>query len=509
METESTPPAAAQPRRWRLRFSLRTLVFVVPVLALFLSWIGNEAGRYRRDHAAADALWSKTGALVDSSGGTWNGPPVRPGELIRGRLYSPYSRLDIGFHPYAALEKEDWEAAGKLLDLHSLQIYQYDGPSDGKTFGHLPRLTQLQLHESRLTENDLRQIGELEHLLWLTCFNAFPISVAANGPRPFNDPGKLPSLTLAPNSWQQLETLQLGGVRLSPETLQTIAGLSRLRYLSLETCDFDPRALDALGKLPELEALQVAPTGIWANLSWPGEQPDNIDERTLGSWGRLPKLRTLDIREVQIQDFGGAGENLTDRWSQLFELRLTDADLSPAAMREIAAMPALKVLIFTGELPDPQAIAELGRSQSLYHLCFHGEGVDLAAIDQIAKIPTLEALELTGKQIDDDVLRRVAQIKQLTTLGLYDTQATDAGFDAWKNHPSLQVVHIRRSKSFTYRSLEILAKIPTFSFQESVIDVPGFNPLIDEELQAVEHRGGDALQHLQRKGLVPADQPPQ
>lgn len=170
-------------------------------------------------------------------------------------------------------------------------------------------------------------------------------------------------------------------------------------------------------------------------------------------------------------------------------------------------MPALKVLVLHGVPADGAALGELGASKSLYHLVFSSEAPEAAAIERLAAIPTLEALELRGARVDDNVLRSVAQLQQLTTLVLDDTQVTDEGIDALRNHPHLRTIRISGGIGFTYRSLETLASIPTFSFRNSIVDVPGFNPLIVNKLRSIESRGDDAIQYLRDKELLPAAPP--
>ncbi|MCC9606523.1 hypothetical protein LOC68_17430 [Blastopirellula sp. JC732] len=499
LPTMTTPP----PRR-RLRFSLRTLLIATPILAVLFAWIGAEKMRHDKDQAAAEHLRSRFSTTWSRDDGRWNLFPPNFSELGRGRLYLPSTRLLIRSPGTPSkFNLEDWQAAGELLKLEELTLYDYQGPQTGSTFENLHMLESLELESCQLTSNDLRQINAWPHLKRFRFhhdaqFNQllFDREVKKNVTPVF------PQLEVALDSWPQMEKLDIACMDVTADALQGISKLKSLRELRVTFSDFDVAGLNYLERSPNLTELTVWGHRLRSVNGQPVDSPA-VDATTLEHWGRRHTLEMLDISaSPPLASFGGVGSDLSQRWPSLSKLRIGHTDLSPLAVQEIAAIPHLTSLAITACTTDGASLSALGDAKNLTYLCLDCDGPDAAAMAKIAQLPQLRSLTLSGKEIDDQMMLQIAAMDQLTRLELYHTQVSDQGIALLEQHPSLANLWVFNSP-ITNRSLASVARIPSLSFSRCKLTGPGVNQDFLERLTKLEENSGDVTAYLKEKGLYP------
>ncbi|TWT38657.1 leucine-rich repeat domain-containing protein [Blastopirellula retiformator] len=516
MKTEepSTSTTAPPPRR-RLRFSLRTLLIVTPILAALFAWIGSEKLRHDRDQAAAEHLRTRFDTTWNSVNGRWNHSPPKWSELVRGRLYLPQSGLSLQAPVYGQsiqLDDQEWQALDNLLDLKVLKLFHYQGSENQATFSRLRSVEQLHIGGGKLTPSELRQINTLANLKELEFSDyqsptdkAFAIldKESLNRDDPASDI-RLPleEFHVSLQSWPRLEELNLMSFELSDRSLEAIAEIDVLCDVSLQQCDFDPRSLDRFQQMPNLTRLTIFPV-LGRRIDGERIPSPNVDETNLTHWGRHPRLECLSLGMVDLDSFGGQDGNLSGRWPVLQILTLIGVDLSATAIEEIAAIPNLKYLSLSRCDVPPRSLDALAQIKTLTNLSLEESGVDEALMQKLASLSNLEVLQLEGAEITDQAMLHIAQIDQIKHLSLRETNVGDAGIALLENHPHLESVRISGGPA-TKRSLASLATIKNISLMKSNLATADGADAIRIPLARLQDSGGDVQAELKSLRITPA-----
>lgn len=142
---------------------------------------------------------------------------------------------------------------GPLADLHGLDGLELSGPGFGDDdlaiVVRFPRLTTLDLSDTRLTDSGLRRLAGL----------------------------------------QRLEELNLTGTAIQGTELASLATLPRLRSLDLFATELRPDAVAQLARLRSLEHLSLGP---------------GTSDAALESLGSLPRLKSLSLLNAPVTDLG-------------------------------------------------------------------------------------------------------------------------------------------------------------------------------------------------------------
>lgn len=222
--------------RPRLRWSLRTMLVAVGLVAAFCGWL--VAARRRaslQDPIIAANKWPESGVVLERWGPQW----------LDFLGADPYRRYIVG-----AKLGEDLYLGGDLSDEDVLEHL--------KRLSQLPALRRLSLAVDRLTPAMTDTLNEMPQLQVL--------SVAHRNGEPDDD--RIPHECLAAiGELTQLEELSLGNMVIASESLECLENLGRLRSLRFDVCfrgdhGDDEDAVDhsptfgQLPLLPQLEELQ-------------------------------------------------------------------------------------------------------------------------------------------------------------------------------------------------------------------------------------------------------------
>ena len=208
-------------RRW-FRFSLRTLLLAITIVAV---WLGLTVNAARRQRAAVNALQGSGVTVMydymETAPRTWStsGEPSGP-EWLRKTL-----GMDYFHHPvYASVRSRpepDEEVIGALNALPRLKTLLFMGDSiSDETFENLQpmeNLEELHITAAQVTDHGLKQLLKFPQLRWLI-LNDLPISDAG-------------CATLA--QLAQLEELRIYGSDVSDESLIHLKKLHKLRRLTI------------------------------------------------------------------------------------------------------------------------------------------------------------------------------------------------------------------------------------------------------------------------------------
>ena len=172
-----------------------------------------------------------------------------------------------------------------------------------------------------------------------------------------------------------------------PLTTNIAAALSTLRHLKHLDCNsstIDDGAFAHLGKLRQLEVLEI-------------HHPNRITDRAMPHIAKLTNLTTLAIN--------------------------TEFHPRPNNWRELVL--------------SEKGIAHVTALKRLTHLNLHGQNASDANCAQLAKLPRLTNLALSGEQLTDAGLAALKPMANLADLHLWDTGITRTAAEAFKR-PGLQ-----------------------------------------------------------------------
>jgi hypothetical protein len=198
-----------------------------------------------------------------------------------------------------------------------------------------------------------------------------------------------------------LERLYLGSSRVRGDKLHELAGLSRLRYLSLKQL---PLGDEALASLPELPALQDL-----------GLDYTRVGDQGLAHLARYPLLSRLWLDHTKVTDAG---------------------------MVHLAKLPNLKTLFLPGTETTGPGLAELRNLSSLSYLSLKEAKLKPESLKHIAQFQQLETLGLDQTNVTDDQLADLAPLSRLKILWLSKTEISDVGLKHLHDLASLQVVYL-------------------------------------------------------------------
>jgi hypothetical protein len=293
----------------RLRFSLRTLLAAVTVLAMLCAWYGAASDRADRQDAFVEMLYRLEGYDEDSPISNYWGGLEHDGVYVERRspkwlgaigaerlcrhivgvqmltLYSnqgaeenqelfkrlaqlPGLRfLDLEPHTSPAYESTS-DIAGMLGEMRQLQMLSFACQSDFRdealpvvreyltAIGKLKQLERLRLSIRMDRGGDLASLSELTNLKTLSLdIQPFTYQGGKDDEHPMSDrdPRLLGSLPALP----RLEDLDLDNTRVGDDDLDLVVRLMRLRTLDLSSTSVTDAGLEKLAPLESLEELVI------------------------------------------------------------------------------------------------------------------------------------------------------------------------------------------------------------------------------------------------------------
>lgn len=323
-DVESTRPSPPSHRRW-LRFSIRSLLFIMFVIAVFSALFGKEIVRTQTERPIVAQIRAAGGSAYYDFQATdiTKSPPGSP--IVRSMLGDDiYATVNVvllddpkttdanvaELHKLADLRDVSVSGYGvtdkcipsllRIKHLSSLNLYSTSITSQGLSrLSQAKTLQQLFLYGDSVTDAHLKRLGTFPSLQKLQVFRA-----------PISDRG-IKSI----GSVTSLQELQIGSTStVTDKGILHLARLTDLECLILLDCDLTDVSMTAISEMTELKALWIHAAAITDDgfrhlntlknievLQIPNSQ---IGDDSLAIVAAMPKLRVLDVSGTRITDDG-------------------------------------------------------------------------------------------------------------------------------------------------------------------------------------------------------------
>lgn len=285
-------------RKRMFRFSLRTMLLLLSVGAVFFGW---QVSQIRRQQVAV--------ANIEESGGQVRFLRSKEGELLlRGPGWLHRMMGDDGFrtvHSVVLFAESNSEFADDLSDLPDLQELQISGDNlSRETLTAVTRLSELRIlglcsfDNSHVTDEWMPKFAKLKHLMMLDVRGA---PVSDDGLRHLCNLSQLRTLLLAETKvtdaglehltqLKQLSVLDFGSLPITDRGLRALRPHAKLRDLSLHGTRITNEGLVHLKSLPSLTTIGLGRT--------------SINDAGLKVLAQIPTLNRISLERTSITDEG-------------------------------------------------------------------------------------------------------------------------------------------------------------------------------------------------------------
>jgi Leucine-rich repeat (LRR) protein len=405
--------------RPRPRWSLRTLLIFIALVALACSWYTKVRRRAEGQDSIIVAMRSPDGAqrlFVERWGPKWL--DLLGLDRFRRRIVLA-SYWKVG----DAAQKD--VSLSQLSDLRYLGLLETGGmtPAIAEALRGMRELRTLGIRVPGATSDLAAALDGLRGLRNLS----ISVSQTSEGP-PKADEQVTAECFAAVGKMTRLETLSLSHLRLGEEALACLAGLPHLRSLDLdfgydpwkapdpETPDIEA-CLRSIAALPSLEqvTLRGVPAGSGKaalaalagvkNVHWLCLKDMALRKEDLALLSDLPNLRTLTLENLNTEDHPLSHLPMLARLEALMvsDLRMTDDDLG-----HVTSLPRLKTLSLADRPNEfashvtPTGLASLGSLESLEEVTLEGSYESPQSIAALVAVKRLKKLNLGGRPWPQD-----------------------------------------------------------------------------------------------------------
>lgn len=329
----------------------------------------------------------------------------------------------------------------------------FDSPKSLERLKALHRLTQISFNDFTLNDDAITAIASLgcvKNVSLSRCPMLGVSSFAALRQVTTLDVSGLPltaeqieSIAELPN----LESVDLSYTKASTQPLESFTKLKKLKVLKLKECKLQSGSLETLAKLSSLEVLDLLNTGIPAT--------------EISTLSRLKNLQQLKYNFPENAD--DWLESLCNLKS-LTELNLSYYYVSPEKLRYISGLKNLRQIV----LPHPMQQIQRTSLFGLSALRLSMKPLTDQQIECFADLPFLRELVGGGNAITGSVFAH--GFEKLEVLELPGCPVTDASIPALSRLPSLRKLVL--SRNITGENIGLLAKCE--HLEDLVVGSPAF-----------------------------------
>jgi hypothetical protein len=303
--SDSSQPSPTR-RRFKLQFTLRMLLVVTAVLAL---WLNFQLDRARRQQAAVKAIQAYGGMVrydFEPEDPKLRKPPPEPKWLVD--LVGVDFLHNIEAVNFNCQFKDGQRVENSRETADILQELQ-----------DLPGLKSIMIQGSQATNESMKTVARLDSLEELWVFTHY---------------------------FMEGNKQRASRPKLTDQGITQLAILKRLRILYIDDAPLGDRALATISQFQRLENL---------TLQGPGYA---FSDEGLAALARLQHLRTLRFDlGYGSTNFSDAGVASVAGLHRLEELGLRGEEISDQALEQLAAMPALKELYVASKSITPEGMS--------------------------------------------------------------------------------------------------------------------------------------------------------
>lgn len=210
--------------------------------------------------------------------------------------------------------------------------------------------------------------------------------------------------------------------------LAELEALQKLSELSIENRDIGPEGFEALARVTTLRRLELTgevEDGQLTNLSGlRGLRAlrlacPNVGDKIAGELGKLTELQELDLSRTQFSDVGLAALR---RMDQLRVLKLHHTRVTNRGLSNIGGLAKLTHLELDHTDVVDAGVAHLKQLQNLEELRLNSTLVTDAAIEHLVGLDKLNRLNLSDTVVTAEGASKLSQLKSLEVLGLAGTR---------------------------------------------------------------------------------------
>jgi internalin A len=426
-----------KPRSWRPRFSLRTLVIFMTLVAIVSGWISQSVLRQRRAVAeltklGADVLYEHR---VDPQS-TYSYPQwLRDGLGVD--FFAEATEVRFGF-TYGWADPELQNGMSKARVMFSQQSQRQINRRG------LP--VQVAPTPQAIEADAMANLRGLPHLRRLTLV----ASLNSQAPGPITGFASdhfvldAKSLQILRNS-PTLEELDLSAMPASDELLAGLRGFQKLKRLRLGSTEFTEQGARDLGSLSALEELTFKAPGplpdnlpVLSNLRELHIPGGTIVTQTARCFQRFPKLQTIECGGINVDD---EGIRYLAPLHELRELNLFDSKITDAGAEHLGKLTELRSLILTNNPITDNGLRHLSQLTKLERLYLPHLPITDIGLSYLRPATAMRELLLQGTKITDAGLLHLSGMTELHSLDLSFTEITDKSVDQLLGFKKL--VHLR------------------------------------------------------------------
>jgi Leucine-rich repeat (LRR) protein len=439
MKTSTTH--SAKMRRFLPRFTLRALLVVVTLTAVWLAIQTNRA----RTQAEAVKKVQELGGVVgfdyeyDKDDRKITGAEPAAPRWLRNAIGEDYFRkvvavdFTIAIHNMRNPSAIDFtaRALAAIDDLPDLRILEFsDNPKiDDASLAHLAHLSRLRilyLYRTHVTGAGLSQL--------IGCRNLWYLHLDRT---PLDDRGLVQISRLT-----NLRSLYLNNTKITDNGLTPLALLTSLDRLRVNYTDVSDSGLDRLAKITSLKDLDVFGTNVTSvgirriQQALPkcsvSPEPERLDRQPLDipMWESDTKPSRAEVLAKIKELKGDVNVDATQPGVPIVGLRIFDSDISDASLLALLAeMPDLEFLNLRNMVVGNELAAGLERCPKLQRVSFQDTRIDDNGASFLTKLPQLTELDLQETRLSDRGLPPLQHMQNLRRLQLNNTRVSPAGVD--------------------------------------------------------------------------------
>ncbi len=384
--------------RVRLTLSLRMLLLVILVAALWLGWQANHARNQARAVADTRKYHGEVNYDYEFANGDSipDGKPWAPGWMRRG-MGEDYFR---GVARVVYVDQPITDAMlAPLADLPGIEDLRFVK----RMYHGLPAVTPPPGLD-RLTEAGLSRLGGLTRL------RSFSIRGRHLGG----------SMLRNLNGSPRLQEIHLGQTGITDDGMPPLSAMPQLRVLSLWGNPITGACLAQLRGTRRLEELSLSQSPI---------SSAGI-ENTAHPVPRSSSLKVLDLGNCKVDD---AGVSLLVGLKKLTRLSLDNASVTDAGVVHLSKLTELEWLDLRACKITGHGLRALKDLKQLKRLRLGWTEVDDAGLEVVKGMPRLEVLEIYQTKVTDAGLVHLTALKHLKELSADYTRVTSEGIDRLKN----------------------------------------------------------------------------